>query len=82
MKKIIVLCSSVLTSFMFSLNISGMTACAADGSKGTGVSKGIIIAVMIVVFIITAICSGYITYKMRKRKLDSSKEKLNSDKEK
>ena len=84
MKKHIVLCSAAVTAFILSLNMSdsGMTAYAADGSKGSGISKGVIVAIMIGVFIVTAVCSGVITYKIKKEKRSSYNEKLPSDKEK
>lgn len=55
-----------------------LTAYAADDTKKTGTSKGIIIAVMVSLFIVAAIISGFISFKHQKNKLNRSSDKNNS----
>ena len=54
------------------------TAYAADGTKKSGISKGIIIAVMVAIFIVAAIISGFVSFRLQKNKLKRSSDKNNS----
>ncbi|WP_294754513.1 hypothetical protein [uncultured Ruminococcus sp.] len=62
-------------SFIYlSLSCCSMDAFASDGANEKSVSKGVIVFVMIAVFIVTAIASGYISYKLKTKNIRESKE--------
>ena len=75
---------SVLLSAMFAFSVLSLlteNAFAAQSEKSGSVSKGTTAIIMIAIFIITAVCTAFITFKIRKKKSDSSSE-LTSHEEK
>ena len=79
-----VLCSAILTACIVSFYLSdnSVIAYAAGSTKKSDISKGSCIAIMIVIFIISAAASGFITFKIKRKKSDISADKLPSDKDK
>ena len=76
-----IMCFFVLTLFIvsFDLSDSGITAFAADGTKGSGISKGISAAIMVGVFIVTAVIAGAVSFRIYRKRSDASAEKSSSD---
>ena len=77
--------SAILTACIFSFNLPDncIIAYAADDSKKTDISKGSCIAIMIFIFVISAVVAGLITFKkIKKKNSDIPAEKLPSDKDK
>ena len=66
----IITCSFIILS----LSCCPMNAFAADSTAEKSVSKGVVVFVMIAVFIVTALASGFISYKMKVKKIRNSKE--------
>jgi p-aminobenzoyl-glutamate transporter AbgT len=69
--------SAVLTLTVLSSEC--LTAYAADGSAKTPVSKGMTIFIMVAIFIVTALVTGFISFRMRRNKLRRSSEKNSSE---
>lgn len=51
-----------------------MNAFAADGTAEKSVSKGVVVFVMIAVFLVTALASGFISYKLKVNRIRNSKD--------
>lgn len=84
-KHISFVCSAILTACIISLNLYDdcIIVYAADDSKKSDISKGLCVAIMIFIFIISAAVAGLITFKkIKKKNSDISAEKLSSDEEK
>ncbi len=76
-KIIIPLISAALTlTLMFS---ECLIAYAADGSEKASISKGTTIFIMVSVFIVTALITSYISFKLRVKKLRQQSEKNSSE---
>ncbi|WP_028516724.1 hypothetical protein [Ruminococcus flavefaciens] len=56
-----------------------LIAYAADGSENSKVSKGLIIFVMTAVFIVTAVITGFISFRMKKNKIRKTSAKDSSE---
>lgn len=69
--------SAVLTLTVLSSEC--LTAYAAEGSAKTSVSKGMTIFIMVAIFIVTALVTGFISFRMRRNKLRRSSEKNSSE---
>ena len=63
-----------------SLSSNVMIAFASDGTAEKRISKGTIIFVMISVFIITTVIAGYLSYKVKVRKLHGKKDNSKDNK--
>ena len=62
-------------SFIYlSLSCCSMNAFAADGTAEKSVSKGVVVFVMIAVFLVTALASGFISYKLKVNRIRNSKD--------
>ncbi|MBR1430686.1 hypothetical protein [Ruminococcus sp.] len=76
-------CSLFISSVfvIFSAFFSATVAFAAEDKKSESFSKGTTALIMIAVFIAAAICSAFITFKVKKNKISRSDE-TSSDNEK
>lgn len=52
-----------------------MSVFAADASEGSGVSKGLMAFIMIAVFIVSAAAAGFVTFRIRTRKINEAAKK-------
>lgn len=79
-----IMCSVVLTAFIVSFNAfdCGITAFAAGQTKNSGISKGLSVAIMVGIFIVTAAIAGFISFRTCRKKSNASAEKSLSDEEK
>ncbi len=57
-----------------SLSCYSLNAFAADGTSHKGVSKGFTAFIMIAVFLVTAVLAGFISYKLKVKKICTDKE--------
>ncbi|MCR4794866.1 MULTISPECIES: hypothetical protein [Ruminococcus] len=76
---------TALISATFSLCIifsECFTAYAADGSEKAKISKGMTIFIMVSVFVVTAIITGVISFRVRRNKLRQSSENKSSEENK
>ena len=78
--------SSLTAVWLFihsSLFISLTTAYAAgDGEKSSGISKAVFILIMIAVFIVSTVITGFMTYKSRIKKIKNLSEESSAEKTK
>ncbi|MBR5683644.1 MAG: hypothetical protein IKW96_10315 [Ruminococcus sp.] len=57
-----------------SLSCCPLYAFAADDTSEKGVSKGLTAFIMIAVFLVTAAAAGFISYKLKVKKIRNNKE--------
>ena len=71
------ICASLLSCSFICLSLSyfSLNAFAADGSAGKSVSKGLIAFIMIAVFLASAVSAGYISFKLKVKKIRNNKKK-------
>lgn len=55
-----------------------LIAYAADGTDNGKVSKGLIIFIMTAVFIVTAVITGFVSFRIQKNKIRKTSEKDSS----
>lgn len=61
------------------LSVSGTNAFAAEASENSEISKSTVIFIMIAVFIITAVISGYLTFKFKRNRTNTSENDHSKD---
>ena len=78
-----------MINFLFSLafiavmSFSGcMNTFAADSSGKATVSKGMTVFIMISIFIVTAVITGFVSFKIRRDKIRRSADDTSSEKNK
>lgn len=74
-----VISAAFLTVFLLT---NGLNAFAADSSGKTSISKGMTAFIMVIIFIATALITGFITFKLRKNKLRQSADENSSENDK